>query len=252
MLQRIFFFAYGLVNYAVFLGVFLYAIGFIGNFLTPTSLDGEPTSAFGTALAVNALLLTGFALQHSGMARPAFKKVWTRLVPPVLERSTYVLFTNVALIVLFRLWEPMGGVIWTLEHPLAVGAIYGVYALGWLTVSVSTILIDHFDLFGLRQVYCHLVDKPYRPPSFGTPGLYQWVRHPLYLGWLLVFWAAPTMTVAHLVFALATSGYILAAIPLEERDLIAHFGDRYRSYRSAVPALIPGWRALRRDRRAAP
>lgn len=252
MIQRTLFFAYGLVNYVVFLAVLVYAIGFIGNVLTPTALDAAAETSFGKALLVNLALLTAFGIQHSGMARPGFKKIWTRWVPVVIERSTYVLFSNVGSITLFVLWEPMGGTIWTITNPIAAGVIRSVYALGWLIVLVSTLLIDHFDLFGLRQVYSHLVDKPYRPPIFVTPWLYRWVRHPIRLGWLLVFWATPTMTSAHLVFAIATTGYILIAIPLEERVLIAHFGERYRAYRTAVPGLIPRPGMLRsRSRRMA-
>ena len=250
MLQRIVFFAYGLVNYVVFLGVVAYSIGFIGNVLTPTAMDAVPTAAFGSALAVNAVLLLAFALQHSGMAQPAFKEAWARIVPPVIERSTYVLFTNAVMILLFVFWEPMGGIVWAVEDSTLAAVIYAVYALGWVAVVVSTFLMDHFDLFGLRQVYCHLVDEPYRSPRTDWPGLYRWVRRPLCVGWLVVFWATPTMTTGHLVFALATSVYLFVATPLEESDESGRFGDRYRGHLRRLKALTLSSRGPR-DGRAA-
>jgi protein-S-isoprenylcysteine O-methyltransferase Ste14 len=235
-------FLYGLFSYAVFLAVFVYAIGFIGGFLTPTILDGEPRRPLLEALAINLGLLTLFAVQHSVMARPAFKRWWTRYVPESVERSTYVLFSSLALVVLFAFWEPIGGVIWQTEG-VARAIVIGLYGLGWIVLLYSTFLIDHFDLFGLRQVWNRLKANPYEPPKFYTPSLYRIVRHPLYVGWLMIFWAAPTMTVAHLVFALATTAYILIAIQLEERDLVAAFGDTYVDYRRSTPMLIPRlWR----------
>ncbi len=239
MFKRIAFFAYGLVAYVMFLGVFVYAIGFIGNFLTPTALDATPSSSLWTAVAINVGLLTAFALQHSGMARPGFKRVWTRIVPRPIERATYVLFTNVALIALFVFWEPMGGTIWAVESTLGRATLYSLYGFGWLLVLVTTFLINHFDLFGLRQVFFYLQGKPYQPLRFVTPGPYQLVRHPLYVGWLLVFWCTPTMTSAHLLFALVTTAYILVAIQLEERDLVSEFGQLYQTYQNRTPMLVP-------------
>jgi protein-S-isoprenylcysteine O-methyltransferase Ste14 len=236
-------FAYGILSYGVFFGVFLYAVGFIAGFFTPTTLDGAPRRPMVQALAIDLGLLGLFAIQHSVMARPAFKRWWTRFVPESVERSTYVLFSCLALIALFIFWEPMGGVIWNAPAGLARNSIIGVYLAGWALLFYTTFLIDHFDLFGLRQVWNRLKGKSYEPPKFYTPSLYRIVRHPLYVGWLTIFWAAPTMTVAHLVFALATTAYILIAIQLEERDLVDAFGARYVTYRRATPMLIPRlWR----------
>jgi protein-S-isoprenylcysteine O-methyltransferase Ste14 len=241
-------FLYGILSYGVFLGVFLYAIGFIGGFFTPTRLDGAPTRPFVEALAIDLGLLGLFAVQHSVMARPAFKRWWTRFVPEPAERSTYVLLSSLALVALFIFWEPIGGVIWRTSG-LAREIVIGVYLFGWGLLLYTTFLIDHFDLFGLRQVWNRLKGNRYEPPKFYTPTLYRIVRHPLYVGWLTIFWAAPTMTVAHLVFALATTAYILIAIQLEERDLVSAFGDRYVDYRRSTPMLVP---RLWRRRPAAP
>ena len=235
-------FAYGIICYGVFLGVFVYAVGFIGGFLTPTKLDGPATRPFWQALAIDLGLLGLFAIQHSVMARPAFKRWWTRFVPEAVERSTYVLFSSLALVASFAWWQPMGGIVWD-----ATGAVRSIlialYLLGWALLLYTTFLIDHFDLFGLKQVWRRLRGSPYVPPQFYTPSLYKVVRHPLYVGWLTIFWAAPTMTVAHLVFALATTAYILIAIRFEERDLVDAFGERYVSYRRTTPMLIPRlWR----------
>lgn len=250
-MKRLTIFAYGVISYVIFLGVFLYAIGFIGNFGTPTTLDGPATGPLLPALAINLALLTAFALQHSGMARPAFKRWWTRYVPEPAERSTYVLFTNIAMIALFAFWQPLGGAVWTVTDPLAQGLIYAVYAIGWAVVLISTFLINHFDLFGLRQVWLHLRGKPYEPLRFKTPWFYRYVRHPLYVGWFLVFWATPTMTVAHLLFAVITTVYILVAIQLEERDLVDHHGQDYENYRKRVPMLIPRFGRARQQPRTA-
>lgn len=231
-------FIYGAVCYMLFLGTFLYAVGFVGNFAVPTTLDGLAQGPVEQALLINLALLGLFALQHSVMARPAFKRWWTKIVPQPVERSTYVLFSSVALITLFTFWQPMGGAIWDLQNPLGRAVLYGLFAFGWALVLVTTFLINHFDLFGLRQVWLYLRGKPYAPVRFTTPGPYRLVRHPLYVGWLFAFWAAPTMTVAHLLFALATTGYILIAIQLEERDL-AKAHREYAGYRQRVPMLIP-------------
>jgi protein-S-isoprenylcysteine O-methyltransferase Ste14 len=239
MFKRISIFLYGVVSYAVFFGTFLYALGFVGNFAVPRTLDGNPTSGFATALLIDLGLLGLFAVQHSVMARPAFKRWFTRLVPESAERSTYVLLSSLALIAMFAWWQPLGGTVWTVTDATVRGVLWGCFAFGWLLVLVSTFLINHFDLFGLRQVWLQLVGRPYTPLAFGTPGPYRLVRHPLYVGWLFAFWATPTMSVSHLVFAIATTGYILIAIQLEERDLIAHHGEVYAVYKERVPMLVP-------------
>jgi methanethiol S-methyltransferase len=238
-MARIGIFVYGLFSYLIFLAVFVYGLGFIGGFFTPTSLDAEPTSSLGHALAVDLGLLALFAIQHSGMARPRFKAWLTRLVPAAAERSTYVLLSSLALAAMFIYWEPIGGVVWRVAEGPARSCIIGLYVFGWLLLLYSTFLIDHFDLFGLKQVQRRFRGQPYRTPAFRTPSLYKVVRHPLYIGWLAIFWAAPTMTAAHLLFALATTAYILIAIRLEERDLVAAFGDEYVSYRARTPMLVP-------------
>ncbi len=238
MIKRSIAFGYGIVCYAIFLGTFLYAIGFVGNVLVPKSMDSGREGPLGAAVLVNLTLLGLFALQHSAMARPAFKRAWKHMVPEPIERSTYVLASSLALLLLFWKWRPIGGVVWQVDGSLAT-LLTVVCASGWLTVLASTFLINHFDLFGLRQVWLHLRGTPYTPVVFRTPGPYRWVRHPLYVGWLLAFWATPNMTATHLVFALATTGYILAAIRLEERDLVAVHGETYRRYRESVPMLVP-------------
>ncbi len=241
MLKRVSIFAYGVICYAIFFATFLYAIGFIGNFLVPKTIDGAPQQAWTEALLINLLLLGVFAIQHSVMARPAFKRWLTRIVPAEAERSTYVLMSSLALILLFWQWQPLGGVIWNVQDPIGQAVLYSLYGFGWALLLVSTFLINHFDLFGLRQVWLQLIGKPYTTLRFVTPGPYRMVRHPLYVGWLFAFWATPTMTVTHLVFALATTAYILIAIQLEERDLVAIHGKDYTDYRQRVPMLIPGF-----------
>lgn len=245
-MSRVLTFTYGLACYAVFLGVFVYAIGFIGGFYTPTLLDGAPERPLAEALAIDLGLLALFAVQHSVMARPAFKRRWTRVVPEAAERSTYVLASSLALVALFVLWEPIGGVVWNVPEGPGRALVIGLYAFGWALLLYTTFLIDHFDLFGLAQVWRHLRGQQYRPPQFRTPALYRVVRHPLYIGWLVIFWAAPTMTVAHLVFALMTTAYIVIAIQFEERDLVAAFGDDYVQYRRQTPMLVPRLRPSRR------
>jgi protein-S-isoprenylcysteine O-methyltransferase Ste14 len=238
-MQRIGIFVYGVLSYACFLAAFLYAIGFVGGFGVPRSIDSAPTTSPGVAIAIDLLLLALFALQHSIMARPAFKGWWTRFVPEAAERSTYVLASSLALLLLFWQWRPIGGVVWQVEDPVAQSLLHGIFAAGWLTVLITTFLINHFDLFGLRQVWLHLRGKPYQPLGFVTPGPYKLVRHPLYVGWLLAFWATPTMTAAHLLFAVMTTAYILIAVQFEERDLGEIHGERYAAYRRSVPMLVP-------------
>jgi protein-S-isoprenylcysteine O-methyltransferase Ste14 len=239
MLKRVAIFIYGIVSYALFFGTFLYAIGFIGNLIVPKSIDSGRTGPLGEALLIDAGLLTLFAVQHSLMARPWFKRAWTRLVPKPAERSTYVLLSSLALLLLFWQWQPIGGVVWNVEKPALQLVIYALYATGWVLVLLSTFLINHFDLFGLRQVFLFLIGRPYTQLKFGTPILYRHIRHPLYLGWLFAFWSTPTMTVAHLVFAIATTAYIFVAIQLEEKDLVDAYGDDYRRYKKTVPMIIP-------------
>jgi protein-S-isoprenylcysteine O-methyltransferase Ste14 len=238
-MSRIAIFVYGVLSYAIFFGVFLYGIGFIGGFLTPSSLDGVPISSLGHALTVDLGLLIAFAIQHSGMARPGFKTWWKRIVPEAAERSTYVLLSSLALAALYVYWEPIGGVVWSVPAGIARGVVVGLYLFGWLLLLYTTFLIDHFDLFGLKQVWRRLSNKTYRAPVFRTPSLYKLVRHPLYIGWLTIFWAAPTMTAAHLLFAVVTTAYILVAIRWEERDLESAFGNVYADYRARTPMLIP-------------
>jgi len=239
MFKRITTFIYGVISYLLFLGTFLYAIGFIGNLVVPKSIDSGRTGPLSEALLIDAALLTLFAVQHSVMARPWFKRAWTRLVPKPAERSTYVLLSSLALLLLFWQWQPIGGAVWTVEQPALQMVIYGLYAIGWLLVLSSTFLINHFDLFGLRQVFLFLIGRPYTQLKFGTPMFYRHIRHPLYLGWLFAFWSTPTMTLAHLVFAIATTAYIFVAIQLEEKDLMDTFGDDYRRYKKTVPMIIP-------------
>ena len=237
---------YGLVCYCIFFLTFLYALGFVGNVFVPKSIDGEPTTALVPALMINLALLAVFALQHSVMARPGFKNLWVRLVPQAAERSTYVLFSSAASILLFRFWEPLGGVIWSVSGSLATGALLLGFAFGWGLVLLSTFLINHFDLFGLRQVWLYFRNRPYTPVDFVTPLPYRIVRHPLYLGWLFAFWCAPTMTVSHLVFAVMTTAYILIAIQLEEKDLSDALPD-YAEYKRQVPMIIPLLRRRKQD-----
>jgi methanethiol S-methyltransferase len=241
MAKRLAVFAYGLVSYMVFFLTFAYAVGFIGNLYVPNSLDSAARTSFLPALVIDALLLLMFAVQHSVMARPAFKEVLTRFIPAAAERSTYVLCSSVLLIALFAFWQPIGGVVWNTTDAVARNAINVVFGLGFALVFVATLLINHFDLFGLRQVALYLVGKPYTYLEFRTPLFYRYVRHPLYVGWLVAFWATPTMTAAHLLFAILTSAYILTAIRWEERDLVIVHGSKYQDYQKRVPKLIPSF-----------
>lgn len=229
---------YGVVSYAIFFAVFLYALGFVGNFLVPNAIDSAPRVPLVQALLINLGLLGLFAVQHSLMARPFFKRWITRYIPKAAERSTYVMASNIAMIVLFLFWEPMGMVIWSVTNPIGQIALWSLFGLGWLIVLVSTFLINHFDLFGLRQVWLYFRKREYTPLPFKIVGFYSWIRHPLYLGWLIAFWATPTMTVAHLVFAIATTAYIFIAIAMEEKDL-SDMHAEYKAYKKQVPMIVP-------------
>lgn len=232
--------AYAAVCYAIFLVAFLYAIGFVGNLFVPRSIDASPTSlALWPAVLLDAALLGLFAVQHSVMARKGFKQWWTQFVPRHIERSTYVLLSSLILLAIFWFWAPINTVVWSVASPPGRRLLQGVFAFGWLVVLLSTFMVDHFDLFGLRQVYLYLNGKGPRPPEFKTRFFYGLVRHPIMTGFIIAFWAAPTMTAGHLLFAVATTGYILIGTRLEERDLVAAIGQPYVEYQRRVPALVP-------------
>lgn len=238
MLRRIAVFVYGVVCYAAALATFAYLAAFLENLIVPRSIDSAPQSPLWIALMVDLGLLVLFGIQHSVMARPAFKAKWTKIVPQAAERSTYVLFSCIAMFVLFWQWQPIGGVIWNVENAYGRISLYAMYAAGWALVLVTTFLINHFDLFGLRQVALHLIGHPYTGLRFRTPGPYKLVRHPLYVGWLMVFWSTPQMTAAHLLFAVGLTTYILIAIRYEERDLVETHRE-YAAYRRRVPMMVP-------------
>lgn len=230
---------YGAICYTVFLTVFLYAIGFVMGIGVPKHIDAGTTGDFTTALSIDLALLGLFAVQHSGMARQGFKRWWTRIIPAPIERSTYVLLSSLVLALLIWQWRPLPPILWDVQNPTARLALYALGALGWLLVLSSTFLISHFDLFGLRQVWLHARNRTYPDTPFVVVAFYRIVRHPLYLGFVIAFWATPTMSLGHVLFALMTTGYILVAIQLEERDLIAVYGDDYRNYRRRVRMLLP-------------
>ena len=237
-MKKLTIFLYGVVSYGAFLATFLYLAGFMSNLWVPKSIDAVPTAPLGQALLINLCLLGVFAVQHSVMARASFKRWLTRYIPAAAERSTYVLFSSLALILLIALWEPMGGVVWSVGSPLAQSLVYGLFGLGLVLVLVSTFLINHFDLFGLRQVWLNLIGREYEPVQFKLHSLYRYVRHPLYVGFFVAIWATPTMTIAHLVFSVMCSAYILIGTHLEERDLRS-FHPEYEAYARDVPGFIP-------------
>jgi len=230
---------YGIGAYAVFFVTILYAIGFVGNWLVPKSIDSGVAGPLIESLLVNTMLLGWFAIQHSVMARQGFKRWWTRFVPSSIERSTFVLFSSLVLLLLFWLWRPIPAPVWTVHNPYMATAFEAVSLFGWAMLFASTFMLSHFELFGLSQVFARLFGRELPAAKFHTPLLYRVVRHPIYLSFLLAFWATPSMTAGHLLFALATTGYILIGIQLEERDLIGMFGDQYRRYRERVSMLIP-------------
>lgn len=237
---RILAFIYGAVAYVVFFLTFLYAIGFVGNLLVPKSIDtGPPAATFTRGLIMNLILLSIFAVQHSVMARPGFKRWWTQYVPKPIERSTYVLLASLALILLFWQWRPMTTVVWDVSDSAFAWVLWMFFFLGWAIVLLSTFMINHFDLFGLRQVYKFQKGEEYSDLGFRTPFFYKFVRHPIMLGFIIAFWATPRMTVGHLLFAAVTTIYILVAIQLEERDIMSEHSDSYADYRKRVPMIVP-------------
>ncbi len=248
MLRRVYF-LFGVFAHVLFLGVFAYMAGFVGNFIVPKSIDAPAIvgGSIAVSVAVNLVLLALFAVPHSVMARPAFKRWWTQFVPKEVERTVYVFVSNALMLTLLALWRPIDTVIFDLQHPIARVAMWSLFACGWLLVPLASLMINHFDLFGTRQVWLNLQQKAYTALPFRTPWLYRFIRHPLYVGWITAFWATPTLTVGHALFAATLTAYMLIAIPIEERDLIAHYGDEYRSYRNRVGGLVPRVPAFRFD-----
>ena len=239
MMKRFAVLLYGVVVYGVFFATFLYLIGFTGNLLVPKSLDGALEVPLAQAILTNVLLVLLFAVQHSVMARGWFKNWWTRYIPQPIERSTYVLFTVLALVALFAFWQPVGGIVWAVEDSFLSGVLWALFGLGWTIVLASTFMINHFDLFGLRQVWLYFRGEEYKPLAFRIPLFYKWMRHPLYFGFIMAFWAAPVMSYSRLFLAVLFTAYILKAIPWEENDMLAHFGEKYRRYAESVPMLLP-------------
>jgi len=238
-MARILTFLYGIIAYAVFFITFLYAIGFVGNIIVPKSIDSGVQGVFTKSILINVILLGLFAVQHSVMARPAFKRWWTKIIPEPIERSTYVLLSSLLLALLFWLWQPMIGSIWNVNNIFGSTILTGLFWLGWIIVLLSTFMINHFDLFGLRQVYLYMQRKEYTSVEFRSPALYRYMRHPIMTGFIIAFWATPQMTTGHLLFAIATTAYILIGIQLEEQDLLKFYGESYNQYRRQVSMLIP-------------
>ncbi len=238
-MKRTIFLAYGIACYAMFLVVYFYFAGFVGNFLVPKSIDSGSPRPIGIALAIDLVLIALFVLQHSIMARPAFKQVWTKLVPQPIERSTYVLASNLVLILLMWLWQPIVAPIWNVSSGVGHWLLTALFVVGWLLVPTVAMMLNAFDLFGTRQVWLHFKNQPYTSLPFSTPMVYKLVRHPLYVGWMLAFWATPTMSLGHLIFAATMSGYMIAATFVEERDLAKHFGAQYEDYQRMVGRFLP-------------
>ncbi|MGN6368909.1 MAG: methanethiol S-methyltransferase [Phycisphaerae bacterium] len=240
-MKRWIYLVYGITCHVLFLVIYAWMAAFVGNFGFDyiRTIDSPPISPLPLAILVDALLIAAFAVPHSVMARPEFKKWWTRFVPQPIERSTYVLVSNALMALLLWQWQPIGGVLWDVQNPVGRYILLGLFTFGWLKVPAVSLLINHFDLFGSRQVWLHFWNRPYRFLPFRTPMVYRIVRHPLYVGWTVAFWATPKMTAAHLLFATLMTLYILIAIPFEERDLIAHHGDTYLNYRNRVGGLLP-------------
>jgi protein-S-isoprenylcysteine O-methyltransferase Ste14 len=252
-MKRWLFLAYGVTCHALFLVTYALMAGFVGGFEVVWSIDAPPAGAsVAQVLAVDLGLLLLFAAQHSIMARPGFKRLWTRLVPEPIERSTYVLISSVLLLALMALWQPIGGTAWSIEHPIGRVLAWTLFGAGWLMVPLVSLMIDHFDLFGTRQVWLHRQGRPYEPPPFRVRALYRSIRHPLYVGWALAFWATPTMSLGHLLFASALTLYMALAVRFEERDLVRHFGQVYEDYRARVPMFVPRISARSRCAVAAP
>jgi methanethiol S-methyltransferase len=241
-LKRILFLGYGLFAYATFLAAFLYLIGFMGNLLVPKSIDSGVEGNLGTSLAIDFILILVFGLQHVVMARPAFKEWWVRFVPRPIERSTYVLITNIIFFILFWQWQPITTVVWDTSGGVLEPTLWVLFTLAWGLILVSSFLINHFDLFGLRQVYLYWKGEPYTYLKFNTVGVYKYIRHPLMVGWILAFWPTPVMTVGHLLFAVMMTAYILITIPLEEKDLLHFLGEDYKNYQQRTPRYIPFFR----------
>ncbi|MBI3860800.1 MAG: isoprenylcysteine carboxylmethyltransferase family protein [Planctomycetia bacterium] len=238
-MQRIAFFIYGVTGHLLFLATYAWLAVFVGNFVVHHSVDSPPSHSIGLAIIVDLGLIVLFGLQHSTMARPAFKAIWTRIVPQPIERATYVHAANIATAFLIWQWRAIDVVVWDVQNPVGRWLLYGLFAAGWLMVPAVTLMINHFDLFGTRQVWLYLKGQEYEALPFRTPMLYSKVRHPLYVGWFIAFWATPTMTAGHLLLASGMTAYILVAVVFEERDLIAHFGQRYLEYRNRVPMFFP-------------
>lgn len=242
-MKRTVFFAYGVTGHLLFLATYAWLAGFVGNLLVPRSIDARASDYVGLAVAIDVGLILWFGLQHSIMARPAFKRVWTRIVPESIERSTYVFASCAVTVLLMWQWRPVNLIVWEVQHAVGRWVLWGLFAVGWFMVPAASLLINHFDLFGTRQVWLHLQGREYTQLPFRTPSLYRQVRHPLYVGWMIAFWAIPTMTAGHVLFAGGMTAYIFVAIVFEERNLITYFGRQYEEYRRRVPMFVP-WRGI--------